>query len=149
MGSKLHVGNLSYATTSLDLQQLFAPHGAVQSADVISDRDTGDSKGFGFVRMGSDEEARAATAALHGRQHGGRALTVAEAKPRETDGRSSGFAHTASGCGFPVAAVPTRRSQRRAGRRAVTVQAAGPGLAATTTAAGRTRRHTLEASHAG
>ena len=63
MGSKLHVGNLSYATTSSDLQQLFSAHGAVRSADVISDRDTGNSKGFGFVRMGSDEEARAAIAA--------------------------------------------------------------------------------------
>ena len=97
MGSKLHVGNLSYATTSSDLQQLFSPHGAVQSADVISDRETGDSKGFGFVLMGSDEEARAAIVALHGQQHGGRVLTVAEAKPRESDGRSSGFARTGAG----------------------------------------------------
>jgi RNA recognition motif-containing protein len=101
MGSKLHVGNLSYATTSSDLQQLFSPLGAVQSAEVVSDRGTGDSMGFGFVRMGSDEEARAAIAALHGRQHGGRALTVAEAKPRESDGRSSGFAPTAVGMRIP------------------------------------------------
>ena len=101
MGSKLHVGNLSYATTSSDLQQLFSAHGAVQSADVISDRDTGDSKGFGFVRMGSDEEALAAISALHGGQHDGRALTVAQAKPRETDGRSSGFAPTAVGMRIP------------------------------------------------
>ena len=101
MGSKLHVGNLSYATTSADLQQLFAAHGAVQSAEVVGDRATGNSMGFGFVRMGSEEEARAAIAALHGGQHDGRVLTVAQAKPRDTDGRSSGFAPTALGMRIP------------------------------------------------
>ena len=83
MGSKLYVGNLSYGTTSSDLEQLFAQHGTVQSAEVISDRETGRSKGFGFVQMGSDDEAQAAIAALNGQQHDGRNLTVNEAKPKE------------------------------------------------------------------
>src|SRR5437762_13524687 len=83
MGSKLYVGNLSYNTTSSELEQLFGQHGTVQSAEVIQDRDTGRSKGFGFVQMGSDEEAKAAIAALNGQEQDGRALTVNEAKPRE------------------------------------------------------------------
>jgi RNA recognition motif-containing protein len=83
MGSKLYVGNLSYNTSSSDLEQLFGQHGSVQSAEVIADRDTGRSKGFGFVQMGSDDEAQAAIAALNGQEHDGRALTVNEAKPRE------------------------------------------------------------------
>jgi RNA recognition motif-containing protein len=90
MGSKLYVGNLSYNTTSSDLEQLFAQHGTVQSAEVISDRDTGRSKGFGFVQMGSDEEAQAAITALNGQQHDGRNLTVNEAKPREDRGGGRG-----------------------------------------------------------
>jgi RNA recognition motif-containing protein len=93
MGSKLYVGNLSYATTSSDLEQLFAQHGTVQSAEVISDRETGRSKGFGFVQMGSDDEAQAAIAALNGQEADGRPLTVNEAKPREDrprGGRSGG-----------------------------------------------------------
>jgi RNA recognition motif-containing protein len=90
MGSKLYVGNLSYNTTSSDLEQLFSQHGTVQSAEVIADRDTGRSKGFGFVQMGSDEEAQAAIAALSGQQHDGRALTVNEAKPREDRPRGGG-----------------------------------------------------------
>ena len=83
MGSKLYVGNLSYNTTSSDLEQLCGQHGTVQSAEVIQDRDTGRSKGFGFVQMGSDEEAQAVIAALNGQEVDGRALTVNEAKPRE------------------------------------------------------------------
>lgn len=83
MGKKLYVGNLSYNVTSADLQQLFTPHGTVQSAQVIEDRDTGRSKGFGFVEMSSDEEASRAVGALNGQDHDGRALTVNEAKPRE------------------------------------------------------------------
>ena len=83
MGSKLYVGNLNYDTTASELEQLCSPHGAVQSAQVISDRETGRSKGFGFVQMGSDNEAQAVIAALNGHQLGGRALTVNEAKPRE------------------------------------------------------------------
>jgi RNA recognition motif-containing protein len=90
MGSKLYVGNLSYSTTSSDLEQLFAQHGTVQSAEVISDRETGRSKGFGFVQMGTDEEAQAAIAALNGQEHDGRPLTVNEAKPREDRPRGGG-----------------------------------------------------------
>lgn len=86
MGRKLYVGNLSYSVTGADLEALFSPHGEVQSAQVITDRDTGRSKGFGFVEMGSDEAAQAAISALNGQQHGGRALTVNEAKPREGAG---------------------------------------------------------------
>jgi cold-inducible RNA-binding protein len=82
MSKKLYVGNLGYNVTSTDLQQLFAPHGAVQSAQVIEDRDAGRSKGFGFVEMASDEEASKAIAALNGQMHGERALTVNEARPR-------------------------------------------------------------------
>ena len=83
MGSKLYVGNLSYDTTSSDLEQLLAQHGTVQSAEVIQDRDTGRSKGFGFVQMGNEDEAQTAISALNGHEHGGRALTVNEAKPKE------------------------------------------------------------------
>ena len=90
MGSKLYVGNLSYNTTGSDLEQLFAQHGSVTSAEVIQDRDTGRSKGFGFVQMGSDAEAQAAITALNGQQHDGRALTVNEAKPREDRPRGGG-----------------------------------------------------------
>ncbi|HWP41575.1 MAG TPA: RNA-binding protein [Tepidisphaeraceae bacterium] len=90
MGSKLYVGNLSYNTTSSDLEQLFAAHGTVQSAEVISDRDTGRSKGFGFVQMGSEGEAQAAIAAMNGQEVDGRALTVNQAKPREERPRGGG-----------------------------------------------------------
>ena len=83
MGKRLYVGNLSYNTDSSGLEQLFSQHGSVQSAEVVSDRMTGRSKGFGFVEMGTEEEAQAAIAALHGQEYDGRALTVNEAKPRE------------------------------------------------------------------
>ena len=83
MGKKLYVGNLSYNVSSSDLEAMFAAHGTVQSAEVIMDRETGRSKGFGFVEMGSDQEAQAAISALNGQDQGGRALTVNEAKPRE------------------------------------------------------------------
>jgi RNA recognition motif-containing protein len=86
MGKKLYVGNLSYDTTDSALQAMFEPFGAVQSAQVIMDRDTGRSKGFGFVEMGSDAEAQAAIQALSGKMVGGRSLTVNEAKPREDRG---------------------------------------------------------------
>ena len=89
MGSKLYVGNLSYTATNSDLEQMCAAHGTVQSAEVIQDRDTGRSKGFGFVQMGSDQEAQAAISALNGREQDGRALTVNEAKPREPRGGGS------------------------------------------------------------
>jgi RNA recognition motif-containing protein len=83
MGKKLYVGNLSYDVDSSQLEQLFGAHGQVVSAQIISDRDTGRSKGFGFVEMANDNEAAAAIAALNGQQHGGRTLTVNEARPRE------------------------------------------------------------------
>ena len=86
MAKKLYVGNLSYDTSDSDLQRLFEEFGTVESAQVISDRDTGRSKGFGFVEMGSDQEAQAAISALNGKEVGGRALTVNEAKPREERG---------------------------------------------------------------
>ena len=94
MGKKLYVGNLSYGVTDGDLEQIFTAHGTVQSAQVIMDRDTGRSKGFGFVEMGSDQEAQAAIAALNGKEIEGRTLTVNEARPKEEGGgrggRSSG-----------------------------------------------------------
>ncbi len=90
MGKKLYVGNLSYNVSSSDLEQLFAQHGTVQSAEVIADRDTGRSKGFGFVEMGTEDEAQAAISALNGQQHDGRALTVNEAKPKENRGGGGG-----------------------------------------------------------
>ena len=90
MGKKLYVGNLSYQVDSSELEQLFGQHGTVVSAQIINDRDTGRSKGFGFVEMGSDEEAQAAIAALNGQEHGGRALTVNEARPREERGGRGG-----------------------------------------------------------
>ena len=90
MGTRLYVGNLSYGVTSQTLETLFAEHGRVKSAQVVQDRDTGRSKGFGFVQMGSDEEAQAAISALNGQEHDGRALTVNEAKPREERPRGGG-----------------------------------------------------------
>jgi RNA recognition motif-containing protein len=90
VGRKLYVGNLSYDVTSSELGQMFAAYGAVQSAQVIEDRATGRSKGFGFVEMGTDDEAKQAIAALNGQEHGGRALTVNEAKPRENRGGGGG-----------------------------------------------------------
>ena len=83
MGKKLYVGNLTYRVSSSDLEQLFSQFGSVESAEVISDRDTGRSKGFGFVEMSSDNEARAAIDALNEQEHDGRRLTVNEARPRE------------------------------------------------------------------
>ena len=88
MGKKLYVGNLSYDVDSTALEQMFAAHGTVESAQIISDRDTGRSKGFGFVEMSSEAEAQAAIAAMNGTDQGGRAITVNEAKPKEN--RSGG-----------------------------------------------------------
>ena len=99
MGSKLYVGNLSYNTTSSDLEQMFSQHGTVQSAEVIADRDSGRSKGFGFVQMGSDEEAQAAIASLNGQEQEGRTLTVNEAKPREDRGGGGGGGRGGGGGG--------------------------------------------------
>jgi cold-inducible RNA-binding protein len=88
VAKKLYVGNLSYDTTDSDLQNLFGPHGTVQSAQVIMDRDAGRSKGFGFVEMANDQQAQAAIQALNGQEVNGRALTVNEARPREERGDS-------------------------------------------------------------
>ena len=90
MGKKIYVGNLSYGISSSDLQQMFEAYGAVQSAQVITDRDTGRSKGFGFVEMGSDQEAQAAITALGGKEKDGRTLTVNEARPKEGGGGGRG-----------------------------------------------------------
>lgn len=91
MGKKLYVGNLTYDVTDSNLEGLFTPHGTVQSAQVIMDRDTNRSKGFGFVEMSNDQEAQTAMKALNGQQVGGRALTVNEAKPREERGGGGGY----------------------------------------------------------
>ena len=90
MAKKLYVGNLSYGTTDSDLQGMFEEFGSVQSAQVIMDRESGRSKGFGFVEMRSDQEAQAAINALNGKEVDGRALTVNEAKPREDRGGQVG-----------------------------------------------------------
>jgi RNA recognition motif-containing protein len=90
MAKRLYVGNLSYSTTSDDLQQLFEQYGAVRSAQVLSDRETGRSRGFGFVEMDNDAEADAAIEALDGNDHQGRRLTVNEARPRTPGGGGGG-----------------------------------------------------------
>ena len=97
MGKKLYVGNLSYGVTSESLNELLAAFGTVTSAEVIMDRQTGRSKGFGFVEMSTDEEAQKAIEALSGKEHDGRALTVNEAKPREP--RTGGFGGGGGGGG--------------------------------------------------
>jgi cold-inducible RNA-binding protein len=90
MGKKLYVGNLSYSVTSESLEQMFLEFGAVTSAQVIQDRDTGRSKGFGFVEMQTDDAAQRAIAGMHEKQVDGRSLTVNEAKPRESGGGGGG-----------------------------------------------------------
>ena len=86
MGKKLYVGNLPYSVGDSDLQRLFEAHGSVVSAQVIIDRDTGRSKGFGFVEMGNDSEAQAAIADMNGKEVDGRSLTVNEARPKPEGG---------------------------------------------------------------
>jgi cold-inducible RNA-binding protein len=90
MGMKIYVGNLGYSVDSAALERLFAAHGTVESASVITDRATGQSKGFGFVEMSNSAEAQAAITALSGTQHDGRPLTVNPAKPREDRSRGGG-----------------------------------------------------------
>lgn len=90
MGRRLYVGNLAYGVTNADLEQLFSQFGSVRSAQVIIDRESGRSRGFGFVEMGSDAEAQAAIQTLHQRQHDGRPLTVNEARAREGGGGGGG-----------------------------------------------------------
>ena len=98
MGNKLYVGNLSYNIRDDDLQQAFAQYGSVSSAKVMMDRDTGRSKGFGFVEMGSDPEAQAAINGMNGQALDGRAIVVNEARPREE--RPGGFGGGGSRGGF-------------------------------------------------
>ena len=89
MAKKLYVGNLSFQTTEADLTSMFEQHGSVESVKIITDRDTGRSKGFGFVEMNDDEAAEKAIAQLNGKEVGGRALTVNEARPMEKKDFSS------------------------------------------------------------
>jgi RNA recognition motif-containing protein len=108
MGNKLYVGNLAYGVRDDELQQAFAPFGTVTSAKVMMDRDTGRSKGFGFVEMGSDAEAQAAINGLNGQALEGRAIVVNEARPREErpggfgggGGRSGGGGYGGGGGGY-------------------------------------------------
>ena len=99
MGKKLYVGNLPYSMSSSDLEKLFAEFGNVQSAQVIQDRDTGRSKGFGFVEMGSDADAQAAINGLNEKDQGGRPLIVNEARPREDRGGGGGGGYGGGGGG--------------------------------------------------
>ena len=97
MGKKLYVGNLTYSVTHSNLEELFGQYGTVQNAQVITDRETGRSKGFGFVEMDTDAQAQAAIQGLNDQEHGGRRLTVNEAKPREP--RSGGYSGGGGGYG--------------------------------------------------
>ena len=91
MSMKLYVGNLAFQTTDEDLQELFSQAGTVESAQVVTDRDTGRSRGFGFVEMASKSEGEAAIAQFNGVEINGRSLTVNEARPRENRGGGGGF----------------------------------------------------------
>ena len=100
MGNKLYVGNLPYSFRDEDLQQAFSAHGSVSSAKVMMERDTGRSKGFGFVEMGSDAEAQAAINGMNGQSLGGRSITVNEARPMEArPPRTGGFGGGGGGYG--------------------------------------------------
>lgn len=99
MAKKLYVGNLTYGMTDTDLQNLFSPFGTVESAQVIMDRETGRSKGFGFVEMGTSDEAKAAIQGLHENEVNGRKLTVNEARPREERSGGGGFGGGRGGSG--------------------------------------------------
>ena len=122
MGNKLYVGNLSYDVQDRDLQELFAQHGTVSSARVVTDRDTGRSKGFGFVEMSTDAEAEAAISALNGQEVGGRALTVNEARPKEEGGErrsgggGRGFGGGGGGGGYGGGGYGGGRGGDRGGR---------------------------------
>lgn len=100
MAMRVYVGGLPYSATEEDLENLFASHGSVASATVITDKFTGQAKGFGFVEMSTDEEARTAINSLNGTLFGGRTLTVNEAKPREERPRSGGGGYGSGGGGY-------------------------------------------------
>jgi len=97
MSTKLYVGNLAFQTTNQELEQLFGQAGTVQSASVVEDRDTGRSRGFGFVEMSSQDEATSAIEQFNGKEVSGRALKVNEAKPRENRGGGRGFSENRGG----------------------------------------------------
>ena len=97
MGKKLYVGNLTYQVRSADLEQMFAAFGTVRSAQVVEDRATGQSKGFGFVEMSNDQEAQDAIRGLNGQDHQGRPLTVNEARPREDRSGGGGGGYRGGG----------------------------------------------------
>jgi RNA recognition motif-containing protein len=99
MGNKLYVGNLPYSFRDEDLQEAFAPHGSVTSAKVMMERDTGRSKGFGFVEMSNDADAQTAINAMNGQQMGGRGLVVNEARPMEARPPRSGGSFGGGGSG--------------------------------------------------
>jgi RNA recognition motif-containing protein len=114
MGRKLYVGNLSYNTTEGELESLFAQSGTVESVRVMRDMATGRARGFGFVEMGSDEEAQAAIDATNGREFGGRALTVNEARPQErTGGFGGGGGNRGGGFGGNGGGRGGRRTEPR------------------------------------
>jgi hypothetical protein len=99
MGNKLYVGNLPYSVRDSDLEQAFSQFGAVSSAKVMMERDTGRSKGFGFVEMGSDAEAQAAISGMNGQPLGGRSVVVNEARPMESRPRTGGYGGGGGGYG--------------------------------------------------
>ncbi len=99
MGKKVYVGNLTYGVSQADLEQMFSAYGTVESAQIVMDRTTGQSKGFGFVEMSSDSEAQAAIGALNGQDCGGRELKVNEAKPRENRSGGGGYGGSRGGGG--------------------------------------------------
>lgn len=99
MGNKLYVGNLSFRVTSEDLQEHFAAAGAVESANVVFDRETGRSRGFGFVEMASDDDANNAIAQFNGQEYDGRNMVVNEARPREDRGNGGGGRNRGGGYG--------------------------------------------------
>jgi RNA recognition motif-containing protein len=114
MSTKLYVGNLSFQTTSQDLEALFAQAGTVQSASVVEDRDTGRSRGFAFVEMSTQEEATSAIEQFNGKEVGGRAMKVNEAKPRENRGGGGrGFSNNRGGFGGNRSSNNGRRSEPR------------------------------------
>src|SRR5688500_18293099 len=116
MSTKLYVGNLAFQTTRQELEQLFGQAGTVQSASVVEDRDTGRSRGFAFVEMSSQEEATSAIEQFNGKEVGGRAMKVNEAKPRESRGGGGGrggFSNNRGGFGGNRSSNSGRRSEPR------------------------------------